>query len=47
MFQLITETVPIAGFGSALILGLIIGLRHGINNRNIFRTLNQKYYEIQ
>ena len=35
MFQFITETVPIAGFGSALILGLIIGLRHSTDGDHI------------
>ena len=35
MFQLITESVPIAGFGSALVLGLIIGLRHSTDGDHI------------
>ena len=35
MFQLITESVQIAGFGSALVLGLIIGLRHSTDGDHI------------
>ena len=35
MFQFIADTVPLTGFGSALLLGLIIGLRHSTDGDHI------------
>jgi ABC-type nickel/cobalt efflux system permease component RcnA len=35
MFQLVSESIPLTGFGSALILGLIIGLRHSTDGDHI------------
>ena len=35
MFQFFADTVPLTGFGSALLLGLIIGLRHSTDGDHI------------